>query len=242
MLVIPAIDLKNGKVVRLRQGDFLQETVYSEDPLEVARKWVAQGASLIHIVDLDGAAPEVSTTNLDLAGKIAKEVSPIPVELGGGIRTEQAIKEVLSRGIKRVVMGTRIYEDMEFARKIITEFKSELIVSIDSREGKIRARGWTKEILSGPVELVKTLKDFGVETVIYTDISRDGMLSGPDIGVIEQFLEASRIKIIVAGGIACQGDILRLKKLEPRGVQGVIIGKALYEGKIDLEEAIQNGK
>lgn len=240
MLIIPAIDLKNGKVVRLRQGDFSQEVVYSDEALAVARKWVSQGASFIHIVDLDGAASGVPT-NLDLAGEIAKEIS-VPVEVGGGIRTEEAIKEVLIRGIKRVVLGTRVYQDLEFAEKIITEFKNKVIVSIDSRGGKIQAKGWTETVLSSPVELAKTLKGFGAETIIYTDISKDGMLTGPDIGAIEQFLEASKIKIIVSGGIASLEDISKLKALEPKGVEGVIIGKALYEGKVDLSEAIKIGK
>jgi len=240
MLIIPAIDLKNGKVVRLRQGDFSQSVVYSDDALAIARKWASQGASFIHIVDLDGAASGVPT-NLDLAGEIAKEIS-IPVELGGGIRTEQAIKEVLIRGIKRVVLGTKVYQDLEFARKIITEFKNKVIVSIDSRGGKIQAKGWTETILSSPAELARKLKEFGAETIICTDISKDGMLTGPDVGAIERFLEESEVKIIVSGGIASLEDILKLKSLEPKGVEGVIIGKALYEGKIDLSEAIKIGK
>ena len=249
MLIIPAIDLKNGKVVRLRQGDFLKEKVYSDDALAIARKWADQGASFIHIVDLDGVNPEVSTTNLDLAGKIAKEVLPIPVELGGGIRTEKAIKDVLDQGIKRVVLGTKACQDPEFAEKIINEFGDKVIVSIDSRGGKIQTDGWTKTALqvqfqgpysSNPVELAKSLKKFGAETIIYTDISKDGMLTGPDVGAIKQFLKESGIKIIVAGGITSPKHIKKLKKLE--GVEGVIIGKALYEGKIDLSEAIKIGK
>jgi len=240
MLIIPAIDLKNGKVVRLRQGDFLKEKVYSDDALAIARKWASQGASFIHIVDLDGAASGVPT-NLDLAGKIAKEIS-IPVELGGGIRTEQQIEEVLKRKIKRVVLGTKACQDPEFAQRIITKFKDKVIVSIDSRGGKIQAKGWTETVLSTPVDLAKMLKGFGVETIICTDISKDGMLTGPDIGAIEQFLKETKIKIIVAGGIASLEDITKLKALEPQGVEGVIIGKALYEGKIDLSEAIKEGK
>ncbi len=240
MLIIPAIDLKNGKVVRLRQGDFLKEVVYSDDALAIARKWASQGASFIHIVDLDGAARGVPT-NLDLAGKIAKEVS-IPVELGGGIRTEQQIKEALKRGIKRVVLGTRVYQDLGFAEKIITKFKDQVIVSIDSRGGKIQAKGWTEAIPSSPVELAKTLEGFGAERIICTDISKDGMLTGPDVGAIEQFLKETKIKIVVSGGIASLEDISKLKKLESKGVEGVIIGKALYEGKIDLSEAIKIGK
>ncbi len=252
MLIIPAIDLKNGKVVRLQQGDFLKDKVYSDDaldPLAIADKWKSQGASFIHIVDLDRVNPKVSTTNLDLAGKIAEKVSPIPVELGGGIRTEDEIKEVLKRKIKRVVLGTKVYQDPKFAKKIIKEFGDKVIVSIDSRRGKIQSKGWTQAALqvefqgpysSSPVELAKRLKGFGAETIICTDISKDGMLTGPDVGAIEQFLEASGIKIIVSGGIACREDILKLKKIE--GVEGVIIGTALYEGKIDLSEAIKIGK
>ena len=249
MLIIPAIDVKNGKVVRLRQGDFFQEQVYSDDALAIAHKWASKGASFIHIVDLDGARRGVPV-NLDLAGKIAGEI-PIPVELGGGIRTEETIEEVLSRGIKRVVMGTGIYQDPEFARRIITKFKDKVIVSIDSRGGKIQSKGWTETALqvqfqklypSSPVELARTLKEFGAETIIRTDISKDGMLTGPDVGAIERFLDVSGIKIIVSGGIASLEDILKLKRLEPKGVEGVIIGKALYEGKIDLSEAIKIGK
>ncbi len=246
MLIIPAIDLKNGKVVRLRQGDFLQEKVYSDDALGIARKWASQGASFIHIVDLDGAASGVPA-NLDLAGEIAREIS-IPVEVGGGIRTEKAIKDVLDQGIKRVVLGTRACQDPEFAERIIAKFKDKIIVSIDSRGGKIQTNGWTKTALqvefrtaypSSPASLAKTLKEFGAETIICTDISKDGMLTGPDVGAIERFLEETKIKIIVSGGIASLEDISKLKRLEPKGVEGVIIGKDLYEDKVDLSEAIK---
>ena len=241
MLIIPAIDLKNGKVVRLRQGDFLKEVVYSDDALAIARNWASQRASFIHIVDLDRVNPETSTTNLDLAGKIAKEIS-IPIELGGGIRTEQQINEVLKRGIERVVLGTKVYQDLEFAERIIKKFGDKVIVSIDSRGGKIQTRGWTETVPSSPVELAKKLKEFGAERIICTDISKDGMLTGPDVGAIEQFLEETGIKIIVSGGIASLEDISKLKALEPKGVDGVIIGKALYEGKIKLSKAIEKGK
>ena len=240
MLIIPAIDLKDGKVVRLWQGDFSKEIVYSENPVSVARQWELIGAELLHIVDLDGALTG-SLKNLDIAAEIAKKIS-IPVELGGGIRTEKAIEEVLSKGINRAVLGTKIYKDPGFAQEVISRYRDRVIISIDSKAGLIQANGWTSPISLTPVELAGKIKDLGLDSVIYTDISKDGTLSGPDLNSIKQFLQESQIKTIVSGGIASLEDIAKLKTLESEGLLGVIIGKALYEGKIDLKEAIKIGK
>jgi phosphoribosylformimino-5-aminoimidazole carboxamide ribotide isomerase len=240
MLIIPAIDIKTGRVVRLWQGDFSREIVYSENPVSVARQWAFMGASLLHIVDLDGALAG-GLRNLDLVAEIAKRVS-IPVELGGGIRTEEAIEKVLAAGISRVVMGTKVYQDLESARKIIAKYQDKVIISIDSKAGLIQANGWTSPISLRPVELARKLKEFGLNAVIYTDISKDGTLGGPDLSNIRRFLQESRIGTTVSGGIASLKDIAELKLLEPEGLLGVIIGKALYEGKIDLKEAIEAGK
>ncbi|MEA3329048.1 MAG: 1-(5-phosphoribosyl)-5-[(5-phosphoribosylamino)methylideneamino]imidazole-4-carboxamide isomerase [Candidatus Omnitrophota bacterium] len=240
MLIIPAIDLKNGKVVRLWQGDFSKEIVYSENPASVARQWEFMGAKLLHLVDLDGALTG-SLKNLDIAAEIAKRIA-IPVELGGGIRTEEAIEKVLSKGINRVVLGTKIYKDPEFAQKIISKYQDKVIVSIDSKAGLIQANGWTSPISLAPVELAGKIKELGLNSVIYTDISKDGTLSGPDLASIKRFLRESQIKTIVSGGIASLEDITKLNTLKPEGLSGVIIGKALYEGKVDLREAIAAGK
>ncbi|MEA3560817.1 MAG: 1-(5-phosphoribosyl)-5-[(5-phosphoribosylamino)methylideneamino]imidazole-4-carboxamide isomerase [Candidatus Omnitrophota bacterium] len=240
MLIIPAIDIRDGKVVRLWQGNFSKQIVYSENPMSVARQWEFMGAELLHIIDLDGALAG-TLKNLDIAVEIAKKIS-IPVELGGGIRTETAIEEVLSRGISRVIMGTGVYQDLESAKGIISKYQDKVIVSIDSKAGLIQADGWTKPVSLTPIELANKLKELGSNEVIYTDIFKDGTLAGPDIDSVRQFLKASQMQVIVSGGIASLDDIVKLKVLEPEGLSGVIIGKALYEGKIGLKEAIKTGK
>lgn len=239
MLIIPAIDLRNGKVVRLAKGKFNQK-IYSLDPLKVALSWQRQGAKLIHVVDLDGAITG-KPKNLKIIEKIAKSVS-VPIQCGGGIRDEKIIKRLLKSGIRRVVLGTRAIEDLDFLRKIIKIFKAKIAVSIDEQKGIIAISGWRKKSSIGKKTLLKKLKEAGLKTLIYTDISRDGTLTGPNINGIKETLTLAKIPLIASGGISNLEDIKRIKKIEKRGVIGIIIGKALYENKFSLKEAIEIGK
>lgn len=242
MLIIPAIDLKDGRVVRLYQGRKEQETVYSNDPVEIAIRWAKQGALLIHVVDLDGALWG-EPKNIDTLREIIKAVD-IPVEFGGGVRTEEIIKKVLRAGACRVTLGTVAFENKELFIKLIQEYKEKIILSVDiSSGGKVAIKGWTKET-SFDYELsdfAGELSGMGITEIIYTDIERDGTLSGPRIELLENKLAVLKrygIKVIMAGGVSSLQDIKSLKKLEGSGLEGVIVGKALYERKFELSEAI----
>lgn len=238
MLIIPAIDIKDGCVVRFVQGK-LDKKVYSRDPLKTARHWVRQGAKLIHVVDLDGAfcgRPK----NLPLVKEIAKNVS-VPVEFGGGLRDIDMIKKLLACGIYRVVLGTRAVEDRNFLKKIFKAFKDRVIVSIDAKADKVAIKGWQSSSKNRVLDFAGALKELGFKEIIYTDTLKDGTLSGPNIKGIKALLKASRLKVIACGGICSLEDILRLKLLEKDGLSGIIIGKALYEGKFTLSEAITYG-
>lgn len=239
MLVIPAIDLRNGKVVRLVKGKFNQK-VYSLNPLKVALFWQAQGAKLIHVVDLDGAITG-RHKNLKIIEKIAKKIN-IPIQCGGGIRDEKIIARLLKKGIKRVVLGTKAIGDLEFLTKVIKKFKDKIAVSIDEQKGIITTCGWRKKSNIDKKTFIEKLKKLGLKTLIYTDISRDGMLRGPNIEGVKKMLNSTKIPLIASGGISSLKDIKRIKKIEKRGVIGIIIGKALYEKKFSLKEAIKIGK
>ncbi len=240
MLVVPAVDIKDGELVRLWQGDFEKAKSYSQDPISAAKGWAEKGARLIHVVDLDGARSGKSK-NLDIAAEIAGSVS-CPVELGGGIRTRGAIEEVLDRGIARVVLGTVVSEDPAFTRDMVVSFGDKVVISIDAKDGIVRAKGWSQVTKLPAVECGKRMLEFGVKTIIYTDIARDGTLMGPNIEAIERFLDSVvGLEVFASGGIASLEDLKCLKRLESKGLAGVIVGKALYEGKIDFEEAMKLG-
>ena len=234
MLVIPAIDLKAGKVVRLLQGKYEEITVYSSEPGEIAAKWQAQGAGRIHIIDLDGAKsgrPE----NIEALSRIVKSIN-IPVQCGGGLRTREDIAAVINAGAKWVILGTRACEDLAFAKEIVAEFNDRIIVSIDVRNKKVALRGWTETSQIEDVEMIKKLQAAGVKSFIYTDISRDGTLSGANIEGVRRVLEKTGASIFCSGGVSSMKDISNLATLEEQGLKGLIIGKALYEEKIDLGE------
>lgn len=239
MLIIPAIDIKDGCVVRLVQGKFdKNKRVYSTDPVKTARHWAKQGAGLIHVVDLDGAYSGVPK-NIEKAKEIASSVS-VPVEFGGGVRSIETIKELLGAGIFRVVLGTKAIQDRRFLTKAAGEFKEKIIVSLDTKAESLAIQGWQDD--SGDVKLsefLSALKKAGFKEFIYTDILKDGTLKGPNIQAIKKLLKESGLKIIASGGIASIDDIRRLKLLEKQGVSGVIIGKALYEGKFTLAQALK---
>ena len=238
MLIIPAIDLKGGRCVRLYQGKEDKETVYSEDPLAIARMWVKRGAQRLHIVDLDGAF-RGKPVHLEIVEKIAGEVD-VPIEFGGGIREKEVLSEVFARGIDYAILGSRALS-LGFVRKVCSEFKDRIIVSVDTRGSKVLAEGWKRETSIEAKDLVKDLLKAGVKTIIFTDIRRDGTLQGVDIKLIRKFLEIVNVKVIIAGGVASLADVKKLAQLRGRAPAGVIIGKALYDGKIKLEEAIAVG-
>jgi len=236
MLIIPAIDLKDGKVARLTRGDFKFEKIYSDDPIGIAKKWEAAGARRIHMVDLDGAVSG-EFKNLPLIEKILKNIK-VPVELGGGVRSEEVIEEALKRGISYVIIGTRLVDE-KFAQRVIKKFGDKLIMGVDAKDGKVAVSGWTKITEIGYVEFIKRLEGQGAKTVIFTDIAKDGMLQGPNVEAIKKALEATSLDVIASGGVSSIDDLLILKRLEIKGLVGAIVGKALYENRIDLKEAIE---
>lgn len=235
MLIIPAIDLKEGRCVRLVQGDPLQETVYSYDPESIARQFEEAGAKLIHAVDLDGAF-EGQPVNMHIVKKIAKAVS-IPVEIGGGIRTETAIKMYLDEGIERIIIGTILIEDT--FREIAQRFREYIVAGVDAKDLKIATHGWKKIIDMDAIKCIKELQSIGISEIIYTDIATDGMLQGPNYKSIEKILnEIPGIALIASGGVSSIEDIQRLQHYENSGLKGCIVGKAIYDGRIDLRNAI----
>lgn len=235
MIAIPAIDIKSGKVVRLSQGEFSKQTVYSDSPVEMALKWESIGARMIHIVDLDGALEGVSR-NLDLVKEIASRVKS-DIELGGGIRDEDSIKKAIDAGVDKVVIGTKAL-DSKFLDSAGKKFRDHIVVGIDARDGIVQTKGWVFNTDISAVEFAKKVGSAGIKTINYTDISRDGMLGGPNIDSLREMINATGLDIVAAGGVSNIEDIVKLKTLEADGLRGVIIGKALYEGKLDLSEAI----
>lgn len=237
MLVIPAIDIKDGCVVRFVQGR-LNKRVYSRDPLKTAKHWVKQGASLIHVVDLDGAATG-EPKNLEIVRNMAKHLD-LPIQFGGGVRNIDAIKKLLDWGIYRIILGSRAVQDRVFLKRAFKEFKDRIIISVDVRGARILTKGWQKSCADmGVSDFLQALKETGFKEMIYTDILRDGTLKGPNIKGIKKLLKETQMKIIASGGISSLSDIYRLKLLEKQGLAGVIIGKALYEGRFTLVEALR---
>ena len=237
MLIIPAIDLKDGCVVRYVQGK-LHKKVYSKDPVKTARHWVKSGAEWLHIIDLDGAFTGIPK-NLNIVKEIAKSID-VPIQFGGGIRDLKMIKTALDAGIRRVILGTRAVEDKAFLKKSFVKFNNKVIISIDAKKGKVMTKGW-KEVNKGydALTLARELKGLGFSEAIYTDTLKDGTLSGPNLSGIKAILKGSGLNIIASGGISSLEDISNLKKLQKQGVVGVIVGKALYEGRFSLAEALK---
>ena len=236
MLIIPAVDIKDGKVVRLERGHFDQMTVYSDDPVAVAQKWESCGAKLLHVVDLDGAQMG-KAKNFNVIDSLVSSV-PIPVQLGGGIRTQYDIACFLTSGVSRVVLATKAIESREFLKEVLKEWTDKIIVSLDCIDGVVADRGWQRLCDLKAIDFAPELESLGVKTLIYTDINRDGTLTGPNIENIAQLLQSVHIPVIASGGISSLEDLKKLQELEPKGLMGVITGKALYEGRLDLKEAI----
>ena len=239
MLIIPAIDIKDGRCVRLYQGEMEKDTVYYESPVEAAKHWVEQGAELIHVVDLNGAVEGHPVHKQEVAA-ICMGFG-VPVELGGGLRSFEAIEESLALGVERVVLGTAAYEDPDFLRAVCKRFPGKIVVGIDARDGRIAIKGWKEDTSMDAVELAERCQEDGASRIIYTDISRDGTSLGVNAEEMLRIARAVKIPIIASGGVASLDDIGRLKALENDGVEGVIVGRALYAGAFTLREAIAVG-
>lgn len=236
MLIIPAIDLKEGRCVRLWQGKKEKQTIYSEDSLAVARGWVEAGAQRLHVVDLDGAW-EGRPRHLGLVEKMAREVD-VPLELGGGIRDFSILSKIFEKGIDYAILGSCALS-LTFMERACREFGSKIIASVDAREGRVVVEGWEKETSVQAIHLAKNLARVGVSTIIFTDVTRDGTLKGVNVEAVRDFVKEAGVDVIVSGGISSLEDIKKIARLANLGVTGVIVGKALYTGEIKLEEAMK---
>lgn len=233
MQIYPAIDIKNGQCVRLRQGKFEDITVYGDDPMAVAKRWIECGATYLHIVDLDGARQGTSY-NADIIRRIAETFS-VPVQTGGGIRSMRDIEDKIALGMSRVILGTVAVVNPDLVREAVKAYGDKIAVGIDAVNGRVAIKGWEQVSQVSAKDLGRKMRDFGVKTIVYTDITKDGMMEGPNIAATEELIRATGIDIIASGGIASLAD---LENLERIGVQGTIIGKALYQGDLKLKEVI----
>ena len=237
MLVIPAIDIKNGRCVRLLQGRMSKETIYSEVPEEMALKWYDKGAERIHIVDLDGAI-KGRPVNEEAIRRIVKAV-PVPIQLGGGIRDLQTIEAYIDLGINEVILGTVAYKDPDFVIRSCETFPNKIIIGIDANKGRVSIEGWTEETEMTPVEMAKRFDNLGISSIIYTDIERDGMRTGPNIQATKDLAKEIKTPVIASGGVSKIEDIEKVLTISEYGVIGIITGRAIYEGKLDMVEAIE---
>ena len=235
MLLIPAIDIKEGKCVRLRQGLMEDSTVFSDSPLEMADKWVELGAKRIHLVDLDGAFAG-RPANADVINAIAEKYPNVPIQIGGGIRDEKTIQAYLDAGVQYVIIGTRAANEPEFINEIASEFGKNLIIGLDAKDGIVAVDGWAKLTKHNVIDLAKRFENDGVQAIIYTDIARDGMMQGVNLEATQKLAESVNIPIIASGGVTNMTDLTELQKIESSGVSGVITGRAIYEGTLDFAE------
>ncbi|RZT98868.1 1-(5-phosphoribosyl)-5-[(5-phosphoribosylamino)methylideneamino] imidazole-4-carboxamide isomerase [Advenella incenata] len=237
MLLIPAIDLKDGRCVRLRQGDLQDATIFSEDPVTVAEQWYDQGARRLHLVDLNGAVAG-KPKNEDVIRAIVRAVGDdIPVQIGGGIRDLDTIERYLDFGIEYVIIGTAAVKDPGFLQDACSAFPGNIIVGLDARDGKVATDGWSKLTKHDVLDLGRKFEDYGVESIIYTDIGRDGMLTGVNIEATVRLAQHVRIPVIASGGVTDLTDIEALCEVESEGVEGVILGRSIYEGTLDFQAA-----
>jgi len=238
MLVIPAIDLKNGLCVRLMQGRKSEMTVYNENPLEVAQEFASAGAEMIHVVDLDGAFNEPDSPNRAVVRKIVGAVD-VPIEFGGGVRTVEDVQQLCDAGVARVVLGTVAAESPDSLKDFVSWFSAKICVGIDAREGRVMSRGWETSTPLMAVDLARSVAKSGVERIIYTDIARDGTLVGPNVEQTLAVIRAANVRVTASGGISSLDDIKRLRDAGEPLLDSVIVGKALYEGKFKLQDAIR---
>ena len=234
MIIFPAIDIKDKKCVRLTQGDFDKVNVYGEDPSLMAKKWADYGAEFIHVVNLNGSRDEIGINDETLS-KVAKAID-VPIQVGGGIRDEKRVKELLDLGINRVIVGTMAIENKELLKELIEKYGNDkIVVSIDAKNGKVATHGWEKVSDIDSVDLCKELEQIGVKTIVYTDISKDGMLEGPNFDIYKELSQKTSLDIIASGGVTSIDDVKRLLDMN---MYGAIIGKALYDNRIDLKEVL----
>lgn len=238
MIVIPAIDLKRGQCVRLLQGRKSEVTVYNDNPVDVATEFAAAGAEMIHVVNLDGAFDEAASPNHAVVRQIIEDVD-VPIEFGGGIRSLEDVQELCDVGVARVVLGTMAAESPGSLREFVNRFSGKICVGIDARDGIVMTHGWEKATSITAVELAQKVADCGVERIIYTDIARDGTLGGPNIEQTLAVVRAANVRVTASGGVSSLDDIKRLRDAGDSRLDSVIVGKALYEGKFTLKEAIQ---
>ena len=236
MILFPAIDIRNGRCVRLTEGKFECETVFAEDPAEMAVRWADAGAEYLHVVDLDGALAGQSA-NTEVIKRILAKVK-IPVQVGGGIRTLENIENMLALGVARVILGSVAVRNPELVREACQQFPSKVVVGIDAKNGEVAVEGWGIGGGIGAEELAKKMAAVGVEHIIFTDISRDGMLSGVNVEATAELAKASGVKVIASGGVSSLADLKALQLHEADGIEGCIIGKAIYTGALDLKEAL----
>lgn len=236
MLLIPAIDLKEGKCVRLRQGRMEDDTVFSDNPVEVAGKWVKAGAKRIHLVDLDGAFAG-KPKNAEVIHEIVETYPDVPIQIGGGIRDEDTIQEYLNAGVQYVIIGTKAVSEPHFVSDVAVEFPGHIIIGLDARDGKVAIDGWSKLSHHDVIDLAQQFEEDGVEAIVYTDISRDGMMTGVNIDATVKLARAIHIPVIASGGITNIEDIKALGKVVEDGIMGAITGRAIYEGSLDFAEA-----
>ena len=232
MIILPAIDLKDGKCVRLRQGKAADVTVYSDDPVAQARVWLAQGAEQMHVVDLDGAFTG-EPKHTEVIGRIVRALG-IPVEVGGGLRTDAQVERLIDAGVARAIIGTRALENVDVLAALVKRFGEKIAVGIDARDGYVQVKGWVETTGMRAVDLAKRVESVGVQTIIYTDTATDGMLGGPNLPAMEQMCRAVSCRIIASGGVSAPEHVKALKALGCANLYGAIVGKALYDGKTTL--------
>lgn len=236
MLLIPAIDLKDGHCVRLRQGDMEQSTIFSEDPVAMAGQWVEAGARRLHIVDLDGAFAG-RPKNADVIHDIAESFPDLTIQLGGGIRDEETIAGYLDAGVNYLIIGTQAVKAPHFVAEVCAEFPTHIIVGLDAKDGKVATEGWSKLSKHDVIDMAQRFENDGVEAIVYTDISRDGMMDGVNVEATLKMAQAVNIPIIASGGITNMDDVTALGAVADEGIMGAITGRAIYEGTIDLKQA-----
>lgn len=236
MILIPAIDLKEGHCVRLRQGKMDESTVFSDDPVAMAGKWVAQGCSRLHLVDLDGAF-EGTPVNADIIEEICTSFPGLPIQIGGGIRKIETVESYLEAGVSYVILGTMAVMRPEFVTELCAEFPGKIIVGIDARDGKVAMHGWAEDSGRSAQELALRFEDEGVAAIVYTDINRDGMMQGVNVEATRQLAESINVPVIASGGVTDMDCIVKLNAVKRSGIEGIIIGRALYERTVNLAEA-----
>ena len=236
MKIIPAIDIQNGNCVRLRQGDFSQETIFHDNPVDMAKKWVEEGAERLHLVDLDGARLG-SPVNIKIVSDICKSIPNIPIQIGGGIRDIETAERYLETGASFIIIGTKAVEDPNFIKELCNKFPGKIIVGVDAKNGEVATDGWKSISNRNVVELSKEFEGYGVTEIVYTDIEKDGMMKGLNINATLNLAKNVNIPIIASGGVSCIEDVNKISVHIDSGISGIIIGRALYEKKISIEEA-----